>query len=401
MAWYRLCTVFFAVVVLIGAGDEPTLSVDSIVNAADHSGGRVAPGEIVEVSASNAGPAVLVGAQIDSEGKTTTLLEETRVWFDGIAAPMVYSVAGQVGAVVPYAVANRKTTMVAVEYRGVRSPAVEVPVVSSAPALFTLDSSGQGQAGMLNEKGCCNSARNPAARGSIAALYATGAGQTNPPGIDGSVPPTGRMADYPVPVLPVHVSVGGRPAEILYAGAAPHAVAGLLQVNFRVPADAPAGPAIPLVLTVGEGSSPDGVTMAVRAREQQVLVTGEGPAVRDWLRKTLGGAGFEVSVAGNGREAVAQAEDHPIDLVIVSLAMPEGERTEAIRGMLAARPQMKIVATAGALGPETLRAADLLGAQAVLTKPMTANAVVRRVRELLRTRTVPYVTGEAAALPRE
>ena len=256
-----------------------------------------------------------------------------------------------VGAVVPYAVADRKTTRVVVEYQGVRSPAVEVPVVSSAPALFTLDSSGKGQAGMLNEKGCCNSARNPAARGSIAALYATGAGQTNPPGIDGSVPPTGRMSDYPVPALPVRVTVGGRPAEILYAGAAPHAVAGLLQVNFRVPADAPTGGAIPLVLTVGDGSSPDGVTMAVRSREQRILVAGDVPQVRDWLGRCWRARGMKSRWRANGPEAVAQAEDHPIDLVICSLGIPEAERTELMRGMLAARPQLKIVATAGVLGP--------------------------------------------------
>jgi CheY-like chemotaxis protein len=244
---------------------------------------------------------------------------------------------------------------------------------------------------MLNEKGCCNSARNPAARGSIAVLYATGAGQTSPPGVDGNIPPTGRMADYPVPELPVRVTVGGQTAEILYAGAAPHAVSGLLQVNFRVPANAPTGDAVPLVLTVGDGRSPDGVTMAVRSAVQRVLVVDDAPAARNWFSKVLAGAGYEVSLARNGREATTQAGEHSIDLVICSLTIPEAERTEIMHEMLASRPQLKIVATAGALGPRTLRAADLLGAQAVLTKPMSSRVVLQRVRELLRPRTVPYV----------
>jgi uncharacterized protein (TIGR03437 family) len=42
---------------------------------------------------------------------------------------------------------------------------------------------------MLNETGCCNSTRNPAVRGSISSLYATGEGQTNPPGVNGSIYP--------------------------------------------------------------------------------------------------------------------------------------------------------------------------------------------------------------------
>src|ERR1039458_1764143 len=90
-------------VALHGASDGPALPARDVVNPADYSGGRVAPGEIVVLYPRNAGPAVLAGAQLDSDGRTATKLGETRVWFDGIAAPMVYSVTGQVSAVVPYA----------------------------------------------------------------------------------------------------------------------------------------------------------------------------------------------------------------------------------------------------------------------------------------------------------
>jgi hypothetical protein len=79
--WLFLCAV------LRGANDGPTLSAGDIVSAADPSSGRVAPGEIVVLYPRNAGAAVLQGAQIDGEGIVTTLLGETRVWFDGIAHP--------------------------------------------------------------------------------------------------------------------------------------------------------------------------------------------------------------------------------------------------------------------------------------------------------------------------
>src|ERR1035438_5923600 len=79
-------------VALRAASDGPVLSASGVVNAADHSGGRVAPGEIVVLYPRNAGPAILAGAQLDRDGRTATLLGETRVWFDGMAAPMVYSV---------------------------------------------------------------------------------------------------------------------------------------------------------------------------------------------------------------------------------------------------------------------------------------------------------------------
>ena len=391
--WLCLC------VVLKGASDGPQLSARDVLNAADYSGGRISPGEIVVLFPSHVGPAVLTGAMLDADGRVTTSLGETRVFFDDIAAPMVYSMSGQVSAIVPYEVANHSTTQVVVEYQGVRSAPVTLPVVESAPALFTLDSSGNGQAAMLNETGCCNSARNPAARGAIAVLYATGEGETIPPGIDGSISVYPRIADYPVPKLPVQVTVGGEPAGIIYAGEAPHMAKGSLQVNFRVPANAPLGDAVPVVLTVGSSRSRDGVTMAVRSAVQQILVIEPEPAVRNWLRKVLAGAGYEVFTAPNNLQALAQADRHPIDLLISHVGMPEGERLETIRRMRERRSQLKIIVTARALGPRILRAADLLGAQAVLTQPMTSKVVLQRVRDSCNARPAPYVAQEVPPPP--
>src|SRR5689334_18165126 len=138
-------------------------------------------------------------------------------------------------------------------------------------------------------------------------------------------------ASPPIPRLasPFRVTVGGKPAQIVYAGAAPHAVSGLLQVNFRVPANAPVGDAIPLVLTVGDVSSPEGVTMAVRSAAQRMLVTDSDPAIRSWFRRVLAGAGYEVFTAKNDEEALARASGNPMD----HLAAREQERVETLRLM--------------------------------------------------------------------
>jgi uncharacterized protein (TIGR03437 family) len=386
--WLCLCSI------LHSTGDGPELAASDVVNAADYSGGRVAPGEIVVLFPSNVGPEVMAGAQLGGDGRVTTSLADTRVLFDGIPAPIAYSMKGQVGAIVPYGIAKKRTTQIVVEYQGVPSPPVTLPVVDSVPALFTLDSSGKGQAAMLNETGCCNSARNPSARGAIAVLYATGVGQTVPRGVDGRVAAHARIADYPAPRLPVRVTVGGKPAEIIYSAAAPHAIAGLLQVNFRVPANAPIGDAVPLVLIVGNAHSSDAVTMAVRSPIQRVLVIDNEPTIRNWLGSILTRAGYEVLTSSNDRKALTQANGRPVDLVISNLVHHEQERLETIRALRMDRPQIRIVAIAGTLSPDVLRAADLLGAQAVLTKPMGTQAVVRRVRELLRSRPVPYVASE-------
>ncbi|MBI3696681.1 MAG: hypothetical protein HY238_17805 [Acidobacteria bacterium] len=92
-------------------------------------------------------------------------------------------------------------------------------------------------------------------------LFGTGEGQTDPAGVDGKL-----VADpLPKPRFPVRVSIGGVPADVLYAGGAPGLVAGVIQVNARVPSNAPSGGAVPIVLSVGGVvSSQQGVTVALR-----------------------------------------------------------------------------------------------------------------------------------------
>jgi uncharacterized protein (TIGR03437 family) len=94
----------------------------------------------------------------------------------------------------------------------------------------------------------------------VVAIYATGEGQTTPPGIDGK--PSSDV--LPKPQAPVVVLIGGAQAEVLYAGAAPGLVAGVLQVNARIPQSAPSGPGVPVSLVVGNASSQSGLTLAVQ-----------------------------------------------------------------------------------------------------------------------------------------
>ena len=76
----------------------PLLAASSIVNAASYKGGAVAPGELITIFGVNYGPATLVGAQLDTKGLVSTNLSGTQVFFDGVPAPFIYALAGQVSA---------------------------------------------------------------------------------------------------------------------------------------------------------------------------------------------------------------------------------------------------------------------------------------------------------------
>jgi uncharacterized protein (TIGR03437 family) len=239
-----------------GAPPPPALpdpAVSRIGNAASYESGVLSPGEIIVLEGSRLGPATLAEAGLQ------TSFSSARVLFDGIPAPLLYVSDKQTSAIVPYAVSRRTTTEVIVEYDGKRSASVRVPVVATVPGLFSANASGRGQAAALNQDNSFNNAAAPIGAGQIIVLYGTGEGLTDPEGVDGRI----ARDPLPKPRLEAGVVIGGRPAEVVYAGAAPGLVAGVIQVNARVPAGTQSGDQS-VVLRVGTAASQAGLTIAVR-----------------------------------------------------------------------------------------------------------------------------------------
>ena len=241
----------------------------SVLNAAsflgnpqfDSTGFVVTPGEIVTIFGTNLGPASLATAQLDANGNIATTLAGTRVLFDGVAAPMIYTSANQVSAVVPFAVTGKTSTVVRTEYNGTQSGGMTISAADSAPALFTASAGGTGQIAALNQDGLTpNSVANPAEPNSVVVLYATGGGPWTESIPDGQIAGSHLVG----PRAPVFARVGKLPAQILYAGTAPGLVNGALQINILLPKELIGGSAVPIQISVGSYTSPPGTTLAVK-----------------------------------------------------------------------------------------------------------------------------------------
>jgi len=252
------------------ADGSPRILWDCVANAGSYEASAAAPGEIVVIMGTSIGPKEPVQLRIEN-GRVATSLADTRVMFNGIAAPIIYASEKQTSAIIPAAIASASSVDVQVEYRGVRSNVVTLPVVDVRPGMFTADGSGLGQVAALNEDGSVNSPANPAARGSIISLFLTGAGLTVPQPDDseitGSIPPTLKAGDVEV-LLSLEIPEYGADAvlaDLLYAGAAPGSVQGLAQLNARVPQTAAVGGAVPVYVEINRRSVvQSGVTVAVR-----------------------------------------------------------------------------------------------------------------------------------------
>jgi uncharacterized protein (TIGR03437 family) len=225
--------------VQIQSGASFTVPAESVVNGASMLPGPVAPGEIITLFGVPAGsPSVL---------------------FNGAPATVIYAGGGQVNAVVPFGL--KLDGPAALEIRSQNQTVAQptMPVAQVAPAIFTQTGAGTGAGAVLNEDFSLNSYSNPAGANAILMVYGTGFGLM--PGGPGD----GQIAGGAAPLaLPVTATIGGMPAEVLYAGAAPALVAGVTQINVRVPAGLPSNPFTPIVVSVGQSSTPPGITVSIR-----------------------------------------------------------------------------------------------------------------------------------------
>lgn len=213
--------------------DGPANGITAVTNAAGGTAGPVSPGELVSIFGTG-----LVPANAD--------LPSATVSFNGIPGSVSYVSPTQINAVVPDNVSG--VSDVVVGYQGTGTYPYPLGLAAASPEIFH-EPNGNAEAVAVNQDGSLNWPTNPATRGSIIELWATGQGMT-----DSETP-------YARPQLPVSLTIGGVNATIAFAGMISP---GVLQLNVTIPPDAPTGTAIPLVLTVGSFSSKQATMISVQ-----------------------------------------------------------------------------------------------------------------------------------------
>jgi uncharacterized protein (TIGR03437 family) len=204
---------------------SPGPSLLSVVNAASQEyAGKIAAVELVTLYGVDIGPQSPTAGQIQA-GAFTSILGGTQVFFDGIAAPLLYASSGQINAVVPRNIGPSPRVRVVTSSGTIDGPTIQR--ASFAPGVF--NDSRTGMAAALNQDGSINSPENPARPGSIVSVFATGAGTVQ-------FIPDGAIVPREISLLQAGVwVVNEQSLEVEYAGDAPGLVAGVMQINFRVP----------------------------------------------------------------------------------------------------------------------------------------------------------------------
>jgi DNA-binding response OmpR family regulator len=132
----------------------------------------------------------------------------------------------------------------------------------------------------------------------------------------------------------------------------------------------------------------------------RILLVEDERSISEPFAKILRREGFEAIVAATAAEALERARDWAPDLVLLDLALPDGDGRDVCRTLRAESAVPVIMVTAR--GTETDRIVGLeLGADDYVVKPFSAAEVIARIRAVLRRsrRDTPSAAGEPAAVP--
>jgi len=118
-----------------------------------------------------------------------------------------------------------------------------------------------------------------------------------------------------------------------------------------------------------------------------VLIVDDEPHIRRLLRGTLERAGYRVIEAGSARQALAELETSPPDVVLLDLGLPDRDGMELLPLFQQKSRAAVLVVSAREATDEKVAALDL-GAIDYVTKPFDTEELLARVRVALRSRLV-------------
>ena len=123
------------------------------------------------------------------------------------------------------------------------------------------------------------------------------------------------------------------------------------------------------------------------ALRKTILIVDDNEDILSFMQAALENAGYDVGLAAEGAQALAQQAAHRADLLITDIFMPGRDGIETLRECRLRYPQTRIIVMSAGGGADRrldyLPAAALIGANATLHKPFGVNQLLDTVRNVL------------------
>jgi uncharacterized protein (TIGR03437 family) len=236
--------------------NPPVVAPGGVVSAASSEGeAPLAPGSIVSIY----GKRLADSSSLADHLPLDVRMAGTEIFLAGRSLPLYYASDGQVNAIVPFGLEVNTSHQLIVSRGNTLSVPEPITMAAARPGVF-LAGSAQGHVyRFTGNTYTLADAQNPLRAGDVIVIFCAGLGGVNAEVNAGHAapgsPPAAAMASVAVPI-------GGRTANILFAGLTPGS-AGLYQINAIVPDGIARGNEVPLVVTAAGQAGP-AVAVAVQ-----------------------------------------------------------------------------------------------------------------------------------------
>jgi DNA-binding NtrC family response regulator len=117
-----------------------------------------------------------------------------------------------------------------------------------------------------------------------------------------------------------------------------------------------------------------------------ILVVDDESEIREGLELLLKTEGYQVSSAETGQSGLTRLEEHPYDLMLLDVSLPDKNGIEMLREIHRQDPQMPIVMITAYGSIEMARAAFKSGAMDYITKPWSNDELLAQVAQAVEAR---------------
>ncbi|MFC4060802.1 response regulator transcription factor [Planomonospora corallina] len=118
--------------------------------------------------------------------------------------------------------------------------------------------------------------------------------------------------------------------------------------------------------------------------EARLLIVEDEPNILELLAASLRFAGFGVNTAGNGADAVAAAQRHRPDLIVLDVMLPDMDGFDVVRRLRGGGSDTPVLFLTARDATEDKIRGLTLGGDDYVTKPFSLEEVVARIRAVLR-----------------
>jgi len=117
--------------------------------------------------------------------------------------------------------------------------------------------------------------------------------------------------------------------------------------------------------------------------QERVLVVDDEEAVRNLLQRILEGAGYQVTTAANGKEALYKVSLGETEIVLLDIHMPEMSGIEVLHKITADSPDYCVIMVTAVTDVDTAVEALKIGAYDYITKPFDQDEVKQKLQQAI------------------